>query len=142
MTKAPLPEVCFRLAQPTGNEHSIGLWAVYRNRHWWTLLFAEISVQSVQLAKEQPSQSGFPSLPISNKSNKCRYERLAFLPKLRLSPPTIGYRFPGYRFSWFDKGVTRYFIQAWFEGAETILRIAKINLVVEGREHLQEGRNV
>jgi 1-acyl-sn-glycerol-3-phosphate acyltransferase len=57
---------------------------------------------------------------------------------LRLSLTTIGYSLFGLSFSWFDKG-HKLFYKHGLHYAETILRIANITLIVEGREHLQEG---
>ncbi len=57
---------------------------------------------------------------------------------LQLSGTTIGYSLFGLSFSAFDKGY-KLFYEHGLRYAETILRIANINLIVEGRENLQAG---
>jgi 1-acyl-sn-glycerol-3-phosphate acyltransferase len=58
---------------------------------------------------------------------------------LRLSTMTIGYSLYGLSFSWLDKDF-RLFYKHGFRFAETALRIGKITLEIEGKEHLQRGQ--
>jgi 1-acyl-sn-glycerol-3-phosphate acyltransferase len=58
---------------------------------------------------------------------------------LRLSTMTIGYSLYGLSFALFDKDY-RLFYRHGFHFAEAALRIGKISLEIEGKEHLQRGQ--